>query len=40
MMPPQVATAPTSNIGGGAIEKLDQIIQMLKDMQTDEKLPF
>ena len=39
-MPPQAATAPTSNIGGGAIEKLDQIIQMLKDMQTDEKLPF
>ena len=39
MMPPQT-TAPTSNIGGGAIEKLDQIIQMLKDMQTDEKLPF
>jgi len=40
VMPPQTATAPTSNIGGGAIEKLDQIIQMLKDMQTDEKLPF
>ena len=39
-MPPRAATAPTSNIGGGAIEKLDQIIQMLKDMQTDEKLPF
>jgi hypothetical protein len=40
VMPPLIATAPTSNIGGGAIEKLDQIIQMLKDMQTDEKLPF
>ena len=40
VMPPLTATAPTSNIGGGAIEKLDQIIQMLKNMQTEEKLPF
>ena len=40
VMPPQTATAPASNSDGGLEQKLDQIIQLLKNMQTEEKLPF
>ena len=43
MMPPQMATAPASNTDGEIArleQKLDQIIQMLKNMQTEENLPF
>ena len=43
VMPPQIATAPASNTEGGTAgleQKIDQIIQMLKDMQAEEKLPF
>jgi len=42
-MPPQMATAPASNTDGELVrleQKLDQVIQMLKNMQTEEKLPF
>jgi len=42
-MPPQMATAPASNTDGEFVrleQKLDQVIQMLKNMQTEEKLPF
>ena len=43
VMPPQTATAPASNTDGGLArleQKLDQVIQMLKNVQTEEKLPF
>ena len=43
VMPPQMATAPASNTDGELArldQKLDQVIQMLRDMQTEEKLPF
>ena len=43
VMPPQMATAPASNSDGELArleQKLDQVIQMLKNMQTEEKLPF
>ena len=43
VMPPQMATAPASNTDGEFVrleQKLDQVIQMLKNMQTEEKLPF
>ena len=43
VMPPQMATAPASNTDGEFArleQKLDQVIQMLKNMQTEEKLPF
>ena len=43
VMPPQMATAPVPNPEGGTAgleQKIDQIIQMLKDMQAEEKLPF
>jgi hypothetical protein len=42
-MPPQMATAPASNTDGELVrleQKLDQVIQMLKNIQTEEKLPF
>jgi len=42
-MPPQMATAPASNTDGEFArleQKLDQVIQMLKNIQTEEKLPF
>jgi hypothetical protein len=43
VMPPQMATAPASNSDGELArleQKLDQVIQMLKNMQAEEKLPF
>ena len=43
VMPPQTATAPASNTDGELArleQKLDQIIQLLKNMQTEAKLPF
>ena len=43
VMPPQIATAPASNSDGELArleQKLDQVIQMLKNMQAEEKLPF
>ena len=43
MMPPLIATAPASNTEwefARLEQKLDQVIQMLKNMQTEEKLPF
>ena len=42
-MPPQMATAPASNTDGELArleQKVDQVIQMLKNIQTEEKLPF
>jgi len=42
-MPPQMATAPASNTDGELVrleQKLDQVIQMLKNMQIKEELPF
>ena len=43
VMPPQMATAPASNTDGSFAkleQKLDQVIQMLKNMQIKEELPF
>ena len=43
VMPPQIATAPASHTDGSFAkleQKVDQVIQMLKNMQTEEKLPF
>jgi len=43
VMPPQMATAPASNTEwefARLEQKLDQIIQLLKNTQTEAKLPF